>query len=106
MKNTISLETAQAWAARWKEMQNSGNIPTITAFLIPGIDTTQALKPDEAVDIRGYMGIDSTNTSRLIVVGVNSEGNDLIDESKGYYIYDFTVPCPPSCNKRAPFISR
>lgn len=105
MKNTISLETAQNWAKRWKEAQNNNNTPQITAFLIPGIDVNQALKPDKAVDVRTYMGIDETHIPRLIIVGVDKNGNDLIDETNGYYIYDFTLPCPNQCNGNPPFIA-
>jgi hypothetical protein len=105
MKNTISLETAQNWAKRWKVAQTSGATPPFTAFLIPGIDITQALKPDEAVDVRTYLGIDDTATVKLIIVGVDINGNDLIDESKGFYIYDFTHLCPPFCSSNLPKIS-
>lgn len=104
MENTISFEIAQEWAERWRNAQESGNTPNITAFLIPGIDVTQALEPDEAVDVRTYLGIDDTDTVRLIIVGVDSEGNDLIDENNGFYIYDFTRLCPPDCNNRPPKI--
>jgi hypothetical protein len=106
MENTISFETAQEWAERWKNVQENGETPNITAFLIPGIDVTQALEPDEAVDVRTYLGIDDTDIVRLIIVGVDAEGNDLIDESNGYYIYDFSRPCPYKCNDKAPYISR
>jgi hypothetical protein len=105
MKNTISLETAQDWANRWKEVQNNNKTPHITAFLIPGIDVSQALQPEKAVDVRTYLGMDETNTPRLIIVGVDEKGNDLIDEANGYYIYDFTLPCPPYCNDIPPFIA-
>jgi hypothetical protein len=105
LKNTITLEGAQKWTERWKAVQRSGNTPNFTAFLIPGMDITQALKPEEAVDVRTYLGIDDTETVRLIIVGVDKDGNDLIDESKGFYIYDFTHLCPPFCNNRPPKIS-
>jgi hypothetical protein len=105
MKNTISLETAQGWAERWKAVQRSGNTPNFTAFLIPGMDITQALKPEEAEDVRTYLGIDDKATVKLIIVGVDKNGNDLIDESKGFYIYDFTHLCPPNCSSNLPKIS-
>lgn len=105
MKNTISLETAQDWAKRWKEFQVNNKTPHITAFLIPGLDVSQALQPDKAIDVRTYMGIDETDTPRLIIVAVDNNGNDIIDEPNGYYIYDFTFPCPADCNNISPFIA-
>jgi hypothetical protein len=104
MKNIISLKTAQDWAKRWKDVQNIHKTPHISAFTIPGIDISEALKTEKAVDIRTYMGIDETDTPRLIIVAVDKNGNDLIDEANGYYIYDFTKTCPPYCNGIPPFI--
>lgn len=105
-KNTISLKTAQEWSARWKEAQQASTEAPVTAFLIPGIDITQVMHERNVVDVRAYLGIDSENTERLMIVGVDADGNDMIDETNGYYIYDFTTPCPPKCNEKAPFISR
>jgi len=105
-KNTITLEKAQNWSARWKEEQSKGTEAPVTAFLIPGIDVTQVMNEDKVIDVRAYLGIDETNTERLMIVGVDADGNDMIDDSKGFYIYDFTIPCPPNCNKKGPFISR
>jgi hypothetical protein len=105
MKNTISLKTAQDWALRWKEAQSKNQTPQITAFTIPGTDVSEALKPEKAVNVRTYMGIDETSTPRLIIVAVDKNGNDLIDDANGYYIYDFTQLCPPNCNGIPPFIA-
>lgn len=105
MKNTISIETAQDWAKRWKDAQGKNKTPQITAFLIPGLDVSEALKPEKAIDVRTYLGIDESDVPRLIIVAVDKNGNDLIDEINGYYIYDFTLPCPPKCNDLPPFIS-
>jgi hypothetical protein len=105
-KNTITLETAQQWAARWKEAQQNGTEAPVTAFLIPGIDVTQVMNERNVLDVRAYLGIDGENTERLMIVGVDADGNDMIDESNGYFIYDFSQPCPTNCNKKAPYISR
>lgn len=105
-KNTITLETAQQWAARWKKAQKEGTEAPVTAFLIPGIDVSQVMNERNVVDVRAYLGIDSENTERLMIVGVDADGNDMIDDSNGYYIYDFSLPCPPKCNGKAPYISR
>lgn len=105
MKNTITLETAQKWAASWKKSQQKRTEAPVTAFLIPGIDVTQVMNEREVEDVRAYLGIDNENTERLMIVGVDANGNDMIDESKGYYIYDFSLPCPTKCNGKAPYIS-
>lgn len=91
--NTISLETAQEWVKNWRS--NPDN--SVRSHLIPRIDMTQLLENKDTVDIRAYCGTDSEGLDKLMFVGIDAKGNDLIDESKGYYIYDLTVPCPPKC---------
>ncbi|MCO6173923.1 hypothetical protein NHF50_02585 [Flavobacterium sp. NRK F10] len=105
-KNTISLETAQAWASRWKQEEGTYNQHNkLKAFLIPGIDIQQVMQEDGVVNVRAYLGVDENQVERLMVVGVDAEGNDMISEENGNYIYDFSEPCPNTCNQKAPFIS-
>jgi hypothetical protein len=105
-KDTITLETAQDWAAKWKE-----NAVTylsknqLKAFLIPGIDVSQVLAEEGVVNVRSYLGIDENNEPHLMIIGVDADGNDMIDDSKGWFIYDFSEPCPNICNQKVPFIS-
>ncbi len=93
-KNTITLATAQTWAAKWQS--NSQN--KIKAFLIPQEDITQIFQYEGVCDIRTYIGIDETGAHKLIIVGVDAAGKDLMDDSKQQYIYDFTKPCPDFCD--------
>lgn len=97
-QNAISLETAQAWATRWRS--NPEN--TVKAHLIPQIDITELLAEDEVVDVRAYIGVDENGVNKLMLVGVDSKGNDLIDDDKKQYIYDFTKPCPSTCDIVSP----
>lgn len=104
--NTITLETAQEWAARWKRQQGKYNeYNQLKAFWIPGIDFTQVMEETGVQDVRAYIGIDENEVEKLMIVGVDEEGNDMIDEGKGWYIYDFSEPCPNKCNTKEPFIS-
>ena len=97
-ENVIPLETAQNWAARWRE--NPVNV--VKAFLIPHDDFTQLLAQGNVDDIRAYVGIDDNGTHKLMLVGVDKDGSDLIDADKQEYIYDFTQPCPNFCDVRSP----
>jgi hypothetical protein len=106
MENVISLETAQRWAERWKKVHGEyDKHHLIKAFLIPGIDIKQVMNETGVNDVRAYLGVDDNGTERLMIVGVDQEGNDMIDDENGQYIYDFSLPCPNTCNKKAPFIS-
>ena len=97
-ENVIPLETAQNWAARWRE--NPANV--VKAFLIPHDDFTQLLAQGNVDDIRAYVGIDDNGTHKLMLVGVDKDGSDLIDAEKQEYIYDFTKPCPNFCDTKSP----
>lgn len=96
--NTITLTTAQAWAQKWRDTPGAN----VKAHLIPRIDIVQLMNNEETVDVRAYIGIDDNGENKLMLVGVDADGNDLIDETKGQYIYDFTKPCPTTCNVTSP----
>ncbi len=106
-KDTITLQTAQEWAARWKkEGANYLAENQLKAFLIPGDDVTQVMDEKGVVNVRSYLGIDENNEPHLMIVGVDEDGNDMIDDSKQWFIYDFSEPCPNTCNQKPPFISQ
>ncbi|MCG2612569.1 hypothetical protein LZZ90_13725 [Flavobacterium sp. SM15] len=96
--NTISLTTAQAWAKKWRDTPGA----TIKAHLIPQADITQLMAEKDVVDVRAYIGIDENGINKLMLVGVDTKGNDLIDDTNEQYIYDFTQPCPDTCNVTSP----
>ena len=96
--NTITLQTAQAWAKKWRDTPGA----TVKAHLIPQIDITQLMNEKDVVDIRAYIGIDDNGENKLMLVGVDANGNDLIDDANEQYIYDFTKPCPTTCNVTSP----
>lgn len=97
-KNTIDLVTAQKWARNWLAAPTT----TVKAHLIPQINITQLMASIGCQDIRAYMGIDDNGDAKLMMVAVDANGNDLIDTASGYYIYDFTEPCPNTCDVNSP----
>jgi hypothetical protein len=96
-QNTISLADAQRWAANWRSNPST----TVKAFLIPGIDITE-LAAEGGQDVRAYLGMDDNGVAKLILVAVDSNGEDMVDEAKEHYIYDFTTPCPTTCDLKSP----
>ncbi|WP_374399026.1 hypothetical protein [Flavobacterium sp.] len=50
--------------------------------------------------MRAYMGVDTTGTQKLMFVGVDTDGKDLIDAN--HLIYDNTQPCPKNCYPTSP----
>ncbi|AWI25777.1 hypothetical protein [Flavobacterium pallidum] len=97
-ENVIPLETAQEWAQAWV----SSGISPVKAYLIPEADITQLMAEPEVQDVRAYMGIDGNGVSKMMLVGVDKSGNDLIDYNNGLYVYDFTMPCPTTCDTSSP----
>lgn len=97
-QNVITLETAQNWATRWRS--NPEN--TVKAHLIPQADITELMAEDDVQDVRAYIGVDAAGVNKLMLVGVDKDGNDLIDDQCQQYIYDFTKPCPSTCDVNSP----
>lgn len=105
-RNTITLTQAQDWANRWN--QNKVTYLTnndLKAFKIPKDVIDDVTQPRDVVDVRTYFGLDVNSDPHLMIVGVDNDGNDLIDEQNGFYIYNFATPCPSYCNQTDPFIN-
>lgn len=125
----ISLETAIKWRNRFQDSIQSRNpqwiirhMGVIQGFTMP-LSEFEALskkRQDPAlqtehipVTVRAYFGIADSGANnpviKLIVVGVNGDNKDII---KGYNalaadamagdIYNFTSPCPNSCDTDSP----
>lgn len=100
--NTISLEKAKEWARLYRKDDPDG----IIAFLIPKIDVTQLLNQNGVSNFRAYLGYDpEKKMEKLMIVGVDENGKDLIDEKLGNYIYDMTSPCPKTCDITSPLFN-
>ena len=94
---TITLDEAKEWAASWRT-----NPPKDLAkgHWIPGEALSELLATEGVVDVRAYMGVDETGTQKLMFVGVDADGKDLIDGN--HFIYDKTQPCPKNCDPTSP----
>lgn len=92
--NAIPLSTASDWTKAWR---NRTTLQDINGFWIPMIDVNEARLELGVENMRGYLGIDGNGVQHLLLVGVNAKGNDMIDELKGEFVYDYTKPCPQQC---------
>lgn len=106
--NTISLQTAQTWAKKWRKEEGTYNSHhELRAFLIPKEDLTELLA-ENADAVRAYIGVDENDVEKLMIVGTkfNSETEvyeDMVPGGElGGNIYDFTKPCPPNCDEKSP----
>lgn len=104
--NTIPVATATKWIDNWRNSNHSLSLSNdlfVKGFLIPGDDLTEVMNETGATDARTYLAIDDDGAFHLLVVGVDADGNDMVDEDQGWNVYDFTRPCPPTCSKTGPF---
>lgn len=96
----ISVEDAIRWVERWRRSGNRSI--NLYGFLIPYFELSQLVSKDVVVDYRSYFAIDDDHELLLLFVGVDEDGNDLIDPDNGHFIYEYTKPCPPGCSKNGP----
>ncbi|MBC8756233.1 hypothetical protein H2O64_16270 [Kordia sp. YSTF-M3] len=96
----IEIEDASDQTAAWQE-KNS-----LKAFIFHQNDIDCLLDNEVAIAVRFYMGIRTcdSDTERttlvpdMMVVGADSDGNDLIEEEGVSGIYNFALPCPRACD--------
>lgn len=114
--NTICLDTAVAWTTAWRSQDGTfTDHSSLKAFLIPLPDLQEVMKEPNVVNVRAYIGVDATNDNQphLIIVGVNAAGEDIIykaagegcDDENGNVntgLYDFSDPCPTTCDINSP----
>lgn len=106
MANEITLAQAQAWAQNW----NNDKLTflernDLKAFSISETIINSVLTPVGVVGMRAYLGIDENNEPHLMLVGIDANGNDIINPASGYNIYNFAKPCPSCCSTTTPKIN-
>ena len=116
-RNTISLAIAKEWANEWRDDEASYNkYNQCNAFNIPKKDLIEVLA-EGVHSIRAYIGVEKIEikgkqtvfTEKLMIVGVDKNGKDMISSSDGLTlddgkgeIFDFTDPCPDKCDETSP----
>ncbi|AZB26833.1 MULTISPECIES: hypothetical protein [Chryseobacterium] len=98
-KNAVSLEDAIRWTKRWQLKELTSGVE-IKAHMIPSKDAFDIFYNDKGFkNYRGYNAINDEGVFKFLLVGVDDDGNDIVDYSNGDYIYDMTTPCPSVCSK-------
>ena len=103
-ENAIELGTALEWAKAWRNLEDkSSYVNELKGWWAPGSDLSQVTQ-EGAVDSRMYIGLKGTEI-KLMLVGVNADGQDMINAEEGWFIYDATKPCPPMCDSESPLFN-
>lgn len=100
-KDTISEYKFKKWTKAWiKDQKEWIKNDTIWSFSLPVVDLTEVLN-ENAVGSRFHLGLEKIKGKKseikLILVGVDSLGVDMVDYNNGHYYYDWSQPCPPRC---------
>jgi len=103
----ISLDTAIEWTGRWRSFQaehKPSPIDNKKAFRVDVAELQEVITniPGEVTDIRFYFGLDDQLSEHMVLVGVNGENKDLYEIEGKPYVYDFTHPCPSTCDIESP----
>ena len=80
-----------------KSWQTNPPKPLAKAHLIPLEVLTELLAISEVVNVRAYLGVDTSGQQKLMFVGVNGNGDDMTDT-----IFCGTSPCPNYCDTNSP----
>jgi hypothetical protein len=97
-QDQITLRTATTITTNWR----NANPGSVTSFLVPIVDLQGILNEMDADYARVYLCLDG-GTEKIILVGANVNKQDIIlnsnrPDSLDSGIYDFTSPCPPTCD--------
>lgn len=85
----ITLAEGVAYTTAWRDK----NPDLVRAFKVDKAAMTELFSDSNAVAFRAYLGYDG-NTPQLVMVGVDSDGNDILDP-----VYDHAGPCPENCDE-------
>lgn len=94
----VPLEDARKWIHNW-QMQEKIKGTQIICHLLPSIDVYEIFKIENGTErFRGYNAINDEGEYKFLMVGVDPDGNDMVDPDRRWYIYDMTTPCPSACS--------
>lgn len=103
----LPLQTAVDWTTAWRAAHV--NVPNYVKAFRVDVNEIQEILQEAGTDyIRLYFGIDGT-TEKLILVAVDEYDNDIINPTVNGHVksgtYDFTNPCPPTCDDQSPLMT-
>lgn len=96
--NTIPLPEAEVWQQNWISTTSQAFDPMkLKSFLIPLEDLKQVIDEMGVDNARGVLGITPEGEYKFMLVGVDDNGQTMVNPLLGQHVYDFTQPCPPVC---------
>ncbi len=114
LPDSISLAEGEAITTNWRDyITKIDKDPNyIRAFNIPMEDIVNLSKFSQCPSVRAYLAMgtkDTISTLKIILVPVDIKGNDIISmpgatagDPADSTIFDFTSPCPQTCDINSP----
>lgn len=108
LDDTISFQTFQTYRTNWNDHGKNYISDTLTQYFTMGLDDIDDFKQNassQVVGARFYLGIQEFSNGdmapHIMLVGINSRGDSIINSSASQYIYDFSLPCPSMCGAKS-----
>jgi hypothetical protein len=109
----VPLKEASEATKHWRNSQK------INAYAIDKQELLDVIAENEMDAMRVYFGLDKDGKERMFLVAAEKIKDkfgkvilikDLIDEdpldgNSGHYVYDFTAPCPNTCDDESPLMN-
>jgi hypothetical protein len=100
----VSLKDAQTWVKAYDQRIAAG---ATKSFLVDVDELNDIIAISDQVQyVRfyfGYNGAQREHPEKLLLVPVDANGVDMINTiGDNSQIYDFTMPCPPTCDMDSP----
>lgn len=111
--NVLTLNDAVTLTQNWRKKQASSGKPHfVKSFRVSVAELKEVMNQADTDYVRFYLGLDSNDFERLILVSVKEQndtkivqgeqqhGKDLYGKINDveYQIFDFSKPCPPICD--------
>jgi len=101
----VPLSTAIQWVQNWRSKTDIRGAEFI-ACKIPIHDILEIQRIVECEGIRTYNAITNEGQYKVLVVGTDPNGFDIIrtDNESEPFIFDLTLPCPDTCSDGSPLM--
>jgi hypothetical protein len=100
----LDIVTARSWVANFKGVSAKSESEEIRAHYFGREIIETLLNESDCAGIRIYYALDENGQKKLLIVGVDSTGEDLLPAEGGKtedddenIIADFSFPCPNTC---------
>jgi hypothetical protein len=93
----IDLDTASSWTANYRNTNPDGTL----SYYFGSEAYTELLAQEGCYGIRLYNAINELGESQIVMVGVDSNGDDLYEG----ILFDRSHACPPFCRRKNPLNS-